>query len=71
MPVGTDTSFSKFTAHCFKHDLSINYLKVLGVIKVDKGDRAFQFWQRDALGIEIKNREMLHQKLDYIHSICS
>lgn len=62
-----DTSLLKFTAHGFKKDLKANHPQVLKWYKVDKGDRAYQFWQRDALAIELKNREMLHQKLNYIH----
>lgn len=62
-----DSSFSKFTAHAFKKDLALNHPQVLEVFKVEKGDRSYQFWQRDALAVEIKGRDMLHQKLNYIH----
>ena len=29
--------------------------------------RAYQFWQRDPLAIKIFSREMMMQKLEYIH----
>lgn len=61
-------SFLKFTAHQFKKDLEITSLKILDSFKSDKNDREFHFWQRDALAVRIFSREMLEQKLDYIHN---
>ncbi len=62
-----DSSFTKFTAHSFKKDLSINHPKVLEVFKSEKYDRQYQFWQRDPLAIKILDKDMLIQKLNYIH----
>ncbi len=62
-----DTSFIKFTAHQFKHDLSKHYPNILEQFISDKKDRLYQFWQRDALAIRVFSREMFIQKLDYIH----
>ena len=62
-----DSSFTKFTAHSFKKDLSVNHPDVLEVFKSEKYDRQYQFWQRDPLAIKILDREMLVQKLNYIH----
>ena len=63
-----DTSLIKFTAHEFKQELSHNYPHILAMFKADTNDREYQFWQRDALAIRLFSREMLIQKLEYIHS---
>lgn len=63
-----DTSFIKFTAHQFKKLLLDSDLKMLEDFKTDKPDRNYMFWQRDALAVRIFSREMLEQKLDYIHN---
>jgi len=59
-------SFLKFTAHEFKKEL-----KKSGELDekyvVEKVDRKYQFWQRSSLAVEILSKEMLEQKLDYIH----
>lgn len=34
---------------------------------VNKADRRYQFWMRNALPIEILSREMLEQKMNYLH----
>ncbi|MEA5259934.1 transposase [Arcicella aquatica] len=62
-----DTSFTKFTAHQFKHDLSKNHPHILEKFKSEKNDRQYHFWQRDALAIRVFSREMFIQKLAYIH----
>jgi putative transposase len=64
-----DTSFTKFTAHQFKRELQLNHPKILNLACFisDKKDRAYQFWQRDPLAIRIFSREMMLQKLAYIH----
>jgi putative transposase len=62
-----DTSFIKFTAHQFKKELEKSNQSMLNGFKTDKNDRDYQFWQRDALAIRIFSREMLEQKLDYVH----
>lgn len=62
-----DSSFTKFTAHAFRKELSEHRPQFLEVFKVDKKDRAYQFWQRDPLAIRIFSKEMLQQKLRYIH----
>jgi len=62
-----DSSFTKFTAHEFKKDLKMHHPEVLEIFKSDKYDRQYQFWQRDALAVPILDKQMLLQKLDYIH----
>ncbi len=62
-----DSSFSKFTAHEFRKDLLANHPRVLDLFLSEKNDRDLQFWQRDALAVRILGREMLLQKLNYLH----
>ncbi len=62
-----DSSFLKFTAHAFKKDLAVNHPKVLEIFKSDKKGREYNFWKRDAMAIRIFSKEMLMQKLEYIH----
>ena len=61
-----DESFLKFTAHVFGNELKKNIVQHER-FRVNKADRRYQFWQRGALPIAILSREMLEQKLDYIH----
>jgi len=35
--------------------------------KISAKDREYQFWERNALTIELKSLEMFKQKLEYIH----
>ncbi len=56
-----------FTAHKFKADLLQNHLQVLPHFKVEVKDRDYQFWERNALGIDLFSEEVFIQKLDYIH----
>jgi putative transposase len=62
-----NSNFTKFTAHCFKKDLAQYYPQVLSIFKSEKYDRQYQFWQRDALAVKIISKQMLLQKLEYIH----
>ena len=62
-----DSSFSKFTAQEFRKDLLQHHPNVLAMFISEKKDRAHQFWQRDALAIHILDREILLQKLHYLH----
>jgi putative transposase len=60
-------SFEKFTAHSFRKKLLIENEHMLQQFEVSASDRSYNFWQRDPLAIRIFNREMLLQKLDYLH----
>ena len=44
-------SFAKFTAHQFKKMLLLTNASELEKYKVEKLDRAYNFWKRDPLGI--------------------
>ena len=60
-----DESFLKFTSYSFKK--GIRGAGMLEKYLVNKSDREYQFWQRSPLPIPILSKEMLEQKLDYIH----
>ena len=59
--------FMKYTAQKIKQDLIKNHPAVLSHFKVSAKDREYQFWERNALTIELKSLEMFKQKLEYIH----
>lgn len=60
-------SFNKATAHLIVKDLKLFHPTVLANFEVDDKERFFRIWQRDPLAIVIRSREMLEQKLNYIH----
>ena len=35
---------------------------------VDKVDRKYQIWQRRRLSVDLYSREVIEQKLDYVHA---
>ena len=59
--------FLKFTAQQIMKDLEKHHLKVLEKFIVNTIDRKHQIWERNPLTIPIYSREILEQKLDYIH----
>jgi putative transposase len=61
-------NFMKFTGQMIKFDLIKNHPKVLEHFRVDLKDRAYQFWQRNSLSKFLLSREVIEQKLDYIHN---
>ena len=60
-------SLLSYTAHKIKLDLEKNHPKVLPHFKVSAKDREYQFWERNALGIDLYEHKVFIQKLDYIH----
>jgi hypothetical protein len=60
--------FLKYTAQQIKFDLEKNHPKVLERFKVNLKDRKYQIWERNPLSVDIYTREVLIQKLDYIHN---
>lgn len=56
--------FMKFTGHQFKKMLSVSELRSYAI---ECHSREYQFLQRDALAVEMYSREVIEQKLDYIH----
>src|SRR5204863_8661035 len=59
--------FLKFTAQMMKRDLQRNHLLVLSQFLVNAKDREYQFWERNALSVDIWTEKVLKQKLKYIH----
>jgi REP element-mobilizing transposase RayT len=66
-PAAVQRDFLKYTAQRIKKDLQKNHPAVLPHFKVDAKDRKYQFVERNALSIELRNHSVFIQKLDYIH----
>ena len=66
-PADVQRDFLKFTAQKIKKDLELNHPDVLSHFKVNTKDRAYQFWERNALSIELSTENVFQQKLNYIH----
>ena len=60
-------SFAKATAHLILEDLKQNHPAVLTFFKVKEKERAHRIWQRDPLAILLFSKQMLEQKLQYLH----
>ena len=60
--------FLKFTAQQMKFDLIKNDKIELERYRVDAKDREYQFWERNALSIDLWSPRVFTQKLDYIHN---
>ena len=58
-------SFLKYTAHEFLKKLKMSQQSVL--YEVNAANKKHEIWQRDSLSIEIYNRAVAMQKLQYIH----
>ena len=63
-----NASFTKFTSHEIKKDIENNYPTLMEHYYVNEKDRSYRIWQRDPLALKITSREMLKQKLEYIHT---
>ena len=59
--------FLKFTAQKIKKDMLRFHKKEVLQFKVDAEDRKFQFWERNPLSVDLWSREVLMQKLNYMH----
>lgn len=59
--------FLKFTAQKIKKNMLRFDKKELLQFKVDAKDRKFQFWERNPLSVDLWSREVLMQKLNYMH----
>ena len=67
-PEDVKRDFLKYTSQRIKSDLISNHPKVLELFKVDKKDRMYQIWKHRPLSIDLWTRDVLLQKLDYIHN---
>ena len=61
-------SILKHTAQQFKIDLQKNNIALLEQFKVNAKDRAYQFWERNSLSIELRSAKVFNQKTEYIHN---
>ena len=59
--------FLKHTAQEIKKDMRITMPAELESYLVNAKDREYQFWERNALSVEIWSEKVLIQKLNYIH----
>jgi len=60
-------SFLKYTAQRIKKDLIKKHPAVLERFRVNAKDREYQFWERNALSVELRNHKVFLQKVRYIH----
>jgi len=66
-PSDIQASFMKYTAQQLKRLLIKNDKTTLEQFKVDKYDRTYQVWKREALSVELRTAAVFDQKLEYIH----
>ncbi len=60
--------FLKFTGQMMLMDLKANDPKACEPFFVNLRDRKYQLWKRKSLSVEMFGREVMEQKLDYIHN---
>ena len=58
----------KYTAQQLKRLLTQYNVAALASFKVNKYDREYQIWKREALSIELISPGVFEQKIDYIHN---
>jgi REP element-mobilizing transposase RayT len=63
----TQLSFMKFTAQRIKKDLEMHHPDVLRHFMVEAKDRAYQFWKRNSLCVDLYSDVIIEEKLGYIH----
>ena len=66
-PESVQRDFLKYTAQRIKKDLLKNHPAVVDQFKVNAQDRKYQFWERNALSVELRNHKVFLQKVRYIH----
>lgn len=59
--------FLKFTSQQIQKDLRTNHPERHKEFEVNLKDRKYQIWQRKPLSVDLYSREVIEQKLDYIH----
>ncbi|MGG9971501.1 transposase [Ferruginibacter sp. SUN002] len=60
-------SFMKYTSQQIKFDLQKSNINLLNQFKVEAKDRKYQFWERNALSIELRKGKVFDQKIEYLH----
>jgi REP element-mobilizing transposase RayT len=66
-PEAVQRDFLKYTAGKIKADLKKYHPKILEHFRVNAKDRGYQFWERNALSIELRSHNVFLQKLGYVH----
>lgn len=61
-------SLLKFTAHRFRKISLQTNPHLLDQFKVDAPNKSHEFWQRDSLAFPLYSREVIWQKIEYIHN---
>ena len=67
-PSSIQLSFMKYTAQQIKFELLKDAPDLSKKCKVNKGDREYQIWKREPLGIDLFTEAVFIQKLNYIHN---
>lgn len=57
-PEAVQRDFLKYTAQRIKKDLQENHPQVLSCFRVNSKDREYQFWERNALSVELRSRRV-------------
>ncbi|MFT6055375.1 MAG: REP element-mobilizing transposase RayT [Roseivirga sp.] len=60
--------FMKFTSQQIQKDMRANHPDIHQTFEVNLKDRKYQIWKRNPLSIELYSREVIEQKLDYVHN---
>jgi putative transposase len=66
-PSQIQASFMKFTAQQLKRSIMNDDTALVDSLRVNKYNRDYQIWKREPLSIELLNKAMFIQKLEYIH----
>ncbi|WP_315857676.1 hypothetical protein [Ferruginibacter albus] len=66
-PTDIQHSLLSYTAHQIQLKLQKESPSFLNSFKVKTKDRAYQFWEREALGIDLYTHDVFIQKLNYLH----
>ena len=66
-PSDVQRDFLKWTARQLLNELKTNEPHKLSEFKVEAGDRTYQIWERNALGVQVYTDEVMFQKMKYIH----
>lgn len=60
--------FLKYTSQQIRFHMQDKQSKLLPNFEVKLKDRKYQFWQRNPLSVDLYIREVIEQKMDYIHA---
>lgn len=66
--VNVQRDFLKYTGQQIRFHLKANDPQLLSQCEVNLKDRRYQFWKRNSLSVDLWSREVVEQKLDYLHA---